>query len=345
MTTMATGATPRPGKQLLQASRPFQEEERARTWFHFVTTSLALVSAHALTFYAPWLPLKLCGSVLIALILVRFGIFFHDTFHDAIFRKSRVGRALMHLYGYYVCMCPSMWKQGHDLHHQRNGLLPQWEGGYYPMLSTDQWQELPEARRSEYKLKRHWFFFVLYLPVLFIFTLVGFAANPRRYPDALATAGMVVVTNVATAYFLGFEVMLLQILGPNCLVAALMAYVFYSQHNAPGVKAWRSEETWDFFESAIHGCTMMEMSPVMHWFTGNIGYHGVHHLNHRIPFYRLTEAWAALPEFEQSPRTSWRIGDVAAALRMQLFRSDGGEMVPFEEAATLPQPGAPTGPA
>jgi hypothetical protein len=51
--------------------------------------------------------------------------------------------------------------------------------------------------------------------------------------------------------------------------------------------------SWDYTHAALRSSSMFEMSPLMHWFTGNIGYHHVHHLNHRIPFYRLPEAMAA----------------------------------------------------
>ena len=37
------------------------------------------------------------------------------------------------------------------------------------------------------------------------------------------------------------------------------------------------------------------MPRILHWFTANIGYHHIHHLNARIPFYRLPEAMRAIP--------------------------------------------------
>jgi omega-6 fatty acid desaturase (delta-12 desaturase) len=57
----------------------------------------------------------------------------------------------------------------------------------------------------------------------------------------------------------------------------------------------------------------------MSWFTGNIGYHHVHHLNAKIPFYRLPEAMAALQELQSPHTTSLAIGDIAACLRLKLW--------------------------
>ena len=71
------------------------------------------------------------------------------------------------------------------------------------------------------------------------------------------------------------------------------------------------------------------MGPLLNWFTANIGYHHVHHLNSRIPFYRLPEAMHALPEL-QSPRTSsLHPADVHACLRLKLWDPASQQLVPW----------------
>jgi omega-6 fatty acid desaturase (delta-12 desaturase) len=54
----------------------------------------------------------------------------------------------------------------------------------------------------------------------------------------------------------------------------------------------------DFVTAALTASSYIPMNPIMRWFTGNIGYHHVHHLNARIPFYRLPEAMAQLAELQ-----------------------------------------------
>ena len=68
-----------------------------------------------------------------------------------------------------------------------------------------------------------------------------------------------------------------------------------------------------YTRAALESSSFMEMSPLMHWFTGNIGYHHVHHLNPQIPFYRLPEAMAGIPEMQHPGRTSLRLKDLRAA--------------------------------
>jgi omega-6 fatty acid desaturase (delta-12 desaturase) len=57
----------------------------------------------------------------------------------------------------------------------------------------------------------------------------------------------------------------------------------------------------------------------MHWFTGNIGYHHVHHVNSLIPFYSLPAAMAAIPELQHPVTTSLHPRDILACFRANLW--------------------------
>jgi omega-6 fatty acid desaturase (delta-12 desaturase) len=87
----------------------------------------------------------------------------------------------------------------------------------------------------------------------------------------------------------------------------------------------------------------MRLGPVMRYFTGNIGFHHVHHLNHRIPFYRLPEAMAGIPEL-RNPRgvTSLWPRDVIACFRLKLWDPELERLVPFPQTEE-PQTAGVTG--
>lgn len=59
----------------------------------------------------------------------------------------------------------------------------------------------------------------------------------------------------------------------------------------------------------------MRLNKLMQWFTGNIGYHHVHHMNVLIPFYRLPEAMAAIPELQSPATTSLAPREILACFR------------------------------
>lgn len=75
----------------------------------------------------------------------------------------------------------------------------------------------------------------------------------------------------------------------------------------------------------------MVMNPLMNWFTGNIGYHHVHHLNSRIPFYRLPEAMKSMPELDDVPTTSWSPADIASCVRLKVWDAELGRMITLRE--------------
>ncbi len=75
----------------------------------------------------------------------------------------------------------------------------------------------------------------------------------------------------------------------------------------------------------------MVMNPVMRWFTANIGYHHVHHVNSRIPFYRLMEALNGLPELSTSPTTSWNPKEIISCFQLKLWDAEKNKMITLAE--------------
>src|SRR5205807_742694 len=114
-------------------------------------------------------------------------------------------------------------------------------------------------------------------------SLRSFLTSPRHHWDS----GIAVIFHLGVIAILAvtvpFGILLLTVLIPWGVGAALGAYMFYAQHNFPDVQL-QSDEKWDYSFAALKSSSYMTMNPVMHWFTGNIGYHHVHHLNARIPF-------------------------------------------------------------
>ena len=103
--------------------------------------------------------------------------------------------------------------------------------------------------------------------------------------------------------FAGFDVAMFSMVLPFAVAAAMGAYLFYAQHTYEGLRILPTEE-WTYFQGALESSSYMKLGPIMKWFTGNIGYHHVHHLNPHILFYRLPGAMAAIPELQHPVVTS-----------------------------------------
>jgi omega-6 fatty acid desaturase (delta-12 desaturase) len=107
--------------------------------------------------------------------------------------------------------------------------------------------------------------------------------------------------------------------------------LFYAQHNFPDCRLYHREE-WSHARAAMSSSSFIKMNGLMHWFTGNVGFHHIHHLNAKIPFYRLPEAMANMPELRSPGTTSLHPTDVWSCLRLNLWDPTKQRLVTFREA-------------
>ncbi|MFL5358817.1 fatty acid desaturase family protein [Archangium sp.] len=324
--------TPTRGKDLIALTRPFAAQDAARSWFHVASTFGVLAAAIALAAAAPWWPLRVLGALLESLVFVRAFILYHDYMHGALLSGSRVARMLFHTQGVLMLTPPRNWSETHNHHHANTARLAASSTGTFSTWSTDTWRAASPLRRLGYVLERHLVTQLFGYVSVFLLSqcLSSFVKDPRRY----WSSGLALLVHVALSITLcavfGPAVYFLTLLGPFLTAYALGTYLFYAQHNFPDV-GFRSEDEWTHADSALEASSYLRCGPVMAWFTGNIGYHHVHHLNPRIPFYRLPEAMAAIPEL-QSPRvTSLHPRDVLACLRLNLWEPALGRMVGYRD--------------
>ncbi|MFZ5475216.1 MAG: fatty acid desaturase family protein [Myxococcota bacterium] len=327
----------RSGPELVRASAPFAQEDRALTWRLLAISLLVWAGVTAVAALAPWWPARLAAAVLAGLVTVRLFIFYHDYLHGAILQKSALGKAIMHAVGYWVMSGPSVWRQTHDYHHKHTAKMVGASIGSYPVVTVDIWKLMTPAQRRDYTLVRHPLNMLFgYFTVFMLgMCISAFRRNPAQHRDGLIGLGVHLGTAALVAALAGWQVALFTVVIPIFVACAAGSYLFYAQHNFPGMQI-RDRADWEYTFAATRSSSMFDMGPVMHWLTGNIGYHHVHHLNHRIPFYRLPEAMAAMPELQDPGRTTWHPRDVLACLRLKLWDPAKGRMVTFEEADAAP---------
>lgn len=322
-------AQPRSGKELVRATLPYARETRWRTWYEFIVSVVLFAGAEAVALLAPWW-LAPVGTVLAALLLVRLFIIYHDAVHGAIFRGDKLGQFLISIVGVITLSPWSVWRETHDYHHQNNCKLPGTAIGSYPVVTTRMWRRMKPAEKRTYAAIRHplnmmFGYFTIFLAGM---CASSFWRNPRlHYMSAVAPIVHFGFVGLAW-YYLGLGSALMGVVVPLFIACAVGSYLFYAQHNFPGVY-FSPRTAWDYYDAALKSSSYFKMSPVMHFFTGNIGYHHIHHLNHKVPFYELPRVMANIPELQQVGETSWAPRDVFGALRLKLWDPAKKEMVPF----------------
>jgi omega-6 fatty acid desaturase (delta-12 desaturase) len=75
-------------------------------------------------------------------------------------------------------------------------------------------------------------------------------------------------------------------------------WLFYVQHQFEGVY-WERTDEWDYTAAALQGSSYYKLPKLFQWFSGNIGFHHIHHLSPRIPNYHLEKCHQAEPLFQK----------------------------------------------
>ncbi len=326
----------RTGKELLIASKAFAKENKLRSWWCFGSTLLLMLIVLCIAGYPGFsLLTSLSASILGGFIMVRFFVIYHDFFHGAILRQSSIAHAVLYTFGLVILSPAANWKHAHNHHHKHNSNEFGAEIGGFPLMTTVEYEQASFWRRLGYRFVRSPFIILFGYVTSFMVnkTIVKFCQNPvRNYSCGISLFvhfGLVILIGMYSikALFLGMLV-------PLSIAAAVGTYLFYVQHNFPGMKRKEGHE-WDYVYAALYSSSWLKLSPLMNWFTGNIGYHHVHHLNAKIPFYRLPEAMAGLKELQATPRISLGVVDIFRCLQLKLWDPISEQLLTFREAKLL----------
>lgn len=317
-------------RQLLIDSRRFAKENRWTSWWQLSLTLVLLLGLVCTVGFSASLLVRLACSFLIALTIVRMFIVYHDYMHNAILKGSPLASLILRLYGHLMLTPPTVWRRSHDHHHHHNSKLFGASIGSFPIMTKAGYLSATRREQLEYRMARSPLVIVFGYFTVFLFGMCIFPLlyDFRKNVSALTTLLVHFGTLAAGIYWFGFTFTCFAFVLPTFLAMQVGAYLFYVQHNFPAAEI-RGRQDWSYADAALISSSYLETGAVLQWFLGNIGYHHVHHLNSKIPFYRLPEAMRALPGLQAPGRTSFALKDIAACLRLKLWDSDRNQLVPF----------------
>ena len=324
------------GHELMKATAVFTEESAAKSWWYVGSTFTLMIATLIAAGMAPWWPVRILLSALGALFMVRAFITYHDYMHKAILRNSRIAWLLFRVYAGFALTPPNSWNKSHNYHHGNVGKISAASVGAFPVISTQMWRDASPSERSSYRFQRHPLVVVFGYITIFAYSIcvLPLLRDPVKNWDSalslIAHAGLIGILWV----FGGFDVALFAVLLPMSIASALGSYLFFAQHSFKRMHII-SPEAWTYYRAALESSSYMRLNKIMQWFTGNIGYHHIHHLNVRIPFYRLPEAMAAIPELQSPVTTSLMPRDIIDCFQSCLWDEKSQRMVSYREANKL----------
>lgn len=237
--------------------------------------------------YSYWITLLL--SVVASGFLIRLFIIFHDCGHGSFFRSKKANDIVGRITGILTFTPYYKWHQEHRIHHATSGNLDKRGVGDVWTLTVDEYLSSSKGKRFFYRAFRNPFFLFTVGPLYIILItnrLTKKQMTKREKRNIYFTNIMLLLMAASISLLIGLKAyLLIQI--PLILIAhALGIWLFYIQHQFDEVY-WERDENWDYKTAAIKGSSFLKLPAVLQWFTGNIGFHHVHHLSSKIPNYNL----------------------------------------------------------
>lgn len=230
-------------------------------------------------------------------LLVRIFIIFHDCCHGSFFASKTANRILGYLTGLLAFTPYEAWQHPHNRHHATTGDLDRRGGGDVWTMTVAEYETAPWPTRLGYRFYRNPLMLFVVIPTLLFLVGQRFprkGAGPRERRSALWTnLGLTAILGLAH-FTIGLPAYLSIQLPIIAITASVGVWLFYVQHQYEDFY-WSRHPEWDPARAALEGSSYYQLPRVLEWFTGNIGYHYLHHLRPRIPNYRLRECAAGMP--------------------------------------------------
>jgi acyl-lipid omega-6 desaturase (Delta-12 desaturase) len=305
---------------LIAATRRFAKDDTRKSWWYVLSLTALLGATLTGTIVNVNLTAKVACSILSGFLLMRYFVIYHDQQHYAILSRSKLAEAMMKVFGILALTPSSVWRSSHNHHHKHNSKLRGSDIGSFPIMTKDQFLKSSKSKRLSYLFVRHplTILFGYFFMFFFGMCLNPFLHYPRKHADCLLAMVVHIAIAAALLVFGGIQALLLTLIVPFFITYAVATYFFYAQHNFPGV-TFCDQGGWTYEKAAMDSSSFIRTGKLMGWFTANISYHHVHHLNARVPFYRLPEVVREIPELRHPKTTSLSPADIVRCLRLKVW--------------------------
>jgi omega-6 fatty acid desaturase (delta-12 desaturase) len=303
------------------AVAPFQQADTRRSLWQLINSAVPYAGLWVLMYLSLsvsyWLTLAL--AVMASGFMVRLFIIFHDCGHGSFFTSQRANDITGIITGIVTLTPYYDWRHAHAIHHATSGDLDRRGVGDVWTMTVDEYLDAPWWKRVAYRVFR--------------FPLVTFGLGPtfifliaQRFPSPSSKAARerhsVYWTDLALLFIfllfavtIGWQAFVLLQLPILVIGGAAGVWLFYVQHQFEGM-VWERHDKWDYVTAALQGSSFYKLPKVLQWFSGNIGFHHIHHLSPRIPNYNLEPCYKSDPLFQTVKPVTLRSSVKSLTLRL-----------------------------
>lgn len=262
-----------------------------------------------------WLTMPM--AILAGGLLIRIFIIFHDCGHGSFLKTVRANNILGSITGLFTFTPYYHWRWEHAVHHANSGHLEKRGMGDIWTLTVEEYLESSRWRRFSYRLARNPFILFVVAPLYLFIIRERICSQGAKFRERVSVWSLnvaLVVLSASLIAIMGFWPWAIIQLTVLAVAGSCGVWLFYVQHQFEDTY-WERMEDWDFTAAALKGSSFYKLPKVLQWFSGNIGFHHIHHLSSTVPNYNLERCHRSDPMFSSiRPLTFW------SSLRTASFR-------------------------
>jgi omega-6 fatty acid desaturase (delta-12 desaturase) len=340
--TSTRSTPPHPGPPNLEAARywnkllaPYQKSSYGKAAFQLISTAALFAGGWVAMYFSLsvsyWLTLAL--AIPTSGLLIRLFIFQHDCGHGSFFPSRRANDSVGFVLGVLMLTPFYYWQRTHAIHHGTSGDLDRRSFGDIETLTVSEYLALSKFDRLKYRMYRN-LFVLLAIGPAFQFLIkhrlpIDIPRSWKREWKSIMWTNFAVLIIVVVAWqLIGLKAFLMVQLPITLFAGAIGMWLFYVQHQFEDTY-WKNHEEWDFHRAGIEGSSFYDLPAILHWFTGNIGFHHIHHLASRVPNYNLQRCYKELPELHEVTRLS--VLESVKCAHLQLWNEELGKLISIRQ--------------
>ena len=314
--------------------RRYTQPDSVKSWWQVINSFVPYLLLWVLMIYSLkysyWITLAL--SMIAAGFLVRIFIIFHDCGHKSFFKSKKLNHVVGIIAGGFAFTPYHKWHYEHLVHHRTVGNLDKRGVGDVMTWTVEDFKNSPKKKQLFYRLYRNPVIMLIIVP-FFVNTLINRIPNKKLSTRinllVHLTTLVLIIAITLVCLLIGFKTFVLIQIPVMVFASDFGLWLFYVQHQFKDV-VWERTDNWDYTTISMYGASYLKFPKILQWFSGNIGFHHMHHLSSKIPNYNLEKCLRENTIFQKEYLTFL---SSFQCLKYRLWDEDNHKLISFREAA------------
>jgi omega-6 fatty acid desaturase (delta-12 desaturase) len=329
--THSIGNEANPWMAISKNIEKYQKPSLGRSIWQIANTFIPYIALWILIVYSLSISYWLTAFLIIlaAGFLVRLFIIFHDCGHGSYFKSQKANRIVGMFFGILAFTPYDKWHNQHMRHHGTVGNLDKRGVGDVWTMTKEEYQASKKWDRIKYRIYRNPLI-MFGIGSLYVFLiqnrLTQKGMTQKEKLNIYFTNFALLLIFYMMSLSIGFSAFLIIQLSILYIAAISGLWLFYLQHQYEDV-SWFRNKDWNYRIVALEGSSFVKFPKLLQWFSGNIGFHHIHHLNSRIPNYYLSKCYRENPVFKEVKPVTFIMS--LKSLKLRLWDEQIQKMVSF----------------